>query len=124
MVGVDNQQLQAEGTLGQTDDAGFKRRYGTTQMLLDESAISYALKSGTEDLGKYAGQHMRLSGFPVEGFRKGPATSAPRGLAKLPNQIEPGLSMGESRTLEFPGRIALRSRPVKARSAGLEPATF
>jgi len=69
MVGVENQQIQAEGTLGHTDDAGFRRRYGTTYLLRDEEGeISYALKSDTEDLGKYAGQHVRLLGFPVEGF--------------------------------------------------------
>jgi hypothetical protein len=68
VVGVDNQQIQAEGTLEQTDDAGFRQRFGTTYVLLDEGGVSYALKSDTEDLGKYAGQHVRLSGFPVEGF--------------------------------------------------------
>lgn len=59
--------MQAEGTLGQTDDTGFRRRYGTTYVLLDEGegGVSYALKSDTEDLGKYAGQHVRLSGSLV-----------------------------------------------------------
>jgi hypothetical protein len=70
VVGVDNQQKQAEGTLGQADDAGFRRRYGTTYVLLDEEGdeVSYALKSDTDDLGKSVGQHVLLSGFLVEGF--------------------------------------------------------
>ncbi len=33
-----------------------------------EEEVTYALKSDTEDLGEYAGQHVRLSGFLVEGF--------------------------------------------------------
>ena len=37
VVGVDDQQIRAEGTLGKTDDAGFRRRYGTKYVLLDES---------------------------------------------------------------------------------------
>jgi hypothetical protein len=70
VVGVDYQQIQAEGTLGQTHDTGFRRRYGTTYVLLDEGegGVPYALKSDTEDLGKYTEQYVRLSGFPVEGF--------------------------------------------------------
>ncbi|WP_156787605.1 hypothetical protein [Rubrobacter xylanophilus] len=30
--------------------------------------MSYALKSDAENLGEYVGQHVRLSGFLVEGF--------------------------------------------------------
>lgn len=67
---MEDQQIQAEGTLKQTDDASFERRYGTAYALLDEgtSEVSYALKSDTEELGEYDGQHVRLSGYLVEGF--------------------------------------------------------
>jgi hypothetical protein len=34
----------------------------------EEEEIAYALKSDAEDLGEYASQHVRLSGFLVEGF--------------------------------------------------------
>lgn len=87
VVGVENQQIQAEGTLGQTDDAGFRRRYGTTYVLLEEGEVSYALKSDTEDLGEYAGQHVRLSGFPVEGFpakAEGPGYISVTGVGQAP----------------------------------------
>jgi hypothetical protein len=52
------------------DEAGFRRRYGTEWALLDEreGEVVYALKSDTEKLGEYVGQHVRLSGFLVEGF--------------------------------------------------------
>lgn len=52
------------------DDVGFRRRYGTEWALLDEreGEVVYALRSDTEELGEYAGQHVRLSGFLVEGF--------------------------------------------------------
>lgn len=70
VVSVEDQQVQAEGTLERTDDAGFSQRYGTAYVLLEEEGdeISYALKSDTEHLGEYVGQHVRLSGFLVEGF--------------------------------------------------------
>ncbi|BBL81211.1 hypothetical protein RxyAA322_30650 [Rubrobacter xylanophilus] len=49
---------------------GFRRRFGTVYALVDEGSgeVSYALKSGAEDLGRYVGQHVRLSGYLVEGF--------------------------------------------------------
>jgi hypothetical protein len=68
---VEDQQAEAEGRLEEIDDTGFRRLYGTEWALLDEEEeeeVAYALKSDTEDLGEYAGQHVRLSGFPVEGF--------------------------------------------------------
>jgi hypothetical protein len=67
---VEDQQVRAEGRLERTDDAGFRRLYGTEWALLDEveEEVAYALKSDVEDLGEYAGQHVRLSGFLVEGF--------------------------------------------------------
>ncbi len=67
---MENQQVEAEGTLEQMDEAGFRRRYGTEWALLDEreGEVVYALKSDTEKLGAYVGQHVRLSGFLVEGF--------------------------------------------------------
>jgi hypothetical protein len=67
---VEDQQVEAEGRLEEIDDAGFRRLYGTEWGLLDEEEeqVAYALKSDTEDLGEYAGQHVRLSGFLVEGF--------------------------------------------------------
>ena len=68
--GVEDQQVEAEGRLEEMDDVGFMRLYGTEWALLDEEEAegAYALKSDTEDLGEYAGQHVRLSGFLVEGF--------------------------------------------------------
>lgn len=67
---MENQQVEAEGTLEQMDEAGFRRRYGTEWALLDEreGEVVYALRSDTEELGEYAGQHVRLCGFLVEGF--------------------------------------------------------
>jgi hypothetical protein len=68
--GVEGQQIRVEGTLKETDDVGVRRRYDTKYVLLDESegGISYALKRDAEDLGRYAGRYVRLTGFPVEGF--------------------------------------------------------
>jgi len=34
----------------------------------ESGEVSYALKSDAENLGEYVGQHVRLSGFLVEGF--------------------------------------------------------
>ncbi len=67
---VEDQQVEAEGRLEEMDDVGFRRRYGTEWALLDEreGEVIYALRSDTEELGEYAGQHVRLSGFLVEGF--------------------------------------------------------
>jgi hypothetical protein len=68
---VEDQQVEAEGRLEEIDDTGFRRLYGTEWALLDEEEgeeVAYALKSDTEDLGEYAGEHVRLSGFLVEGF--------------------------------------------------------
>jgi hypothetical protein len=70
---VEDQQVGAEGRLERMDDAGFRRLYGTEWALIDEEAgkVSYALKSDTEDLEEYVGQHPRLFGFLVEGFPAG-----------------------------------------------------
>lgn len=67
---MEDQQVEAEGRLEQLDDAGFRRRYGAEWALFDEQEgeISYALKSDTEELGEYVGQHVRLFGFLMEGF--------------------------------------------------------
>jgi hypothetical protein len=68
---VDDQQIRAEGAPKETDGATFRRRHGAKKYaLLDESEdrISYAPKSDAEDLGRYAGRYVRLSGFPVEGY--------------------------------------------------------
>jgi hypothetical protein len=66
---VEDQQVEAEGQL-QEMDVEFRRSHGTEWALIDEQSdeVSYALKSDTEDLGAYAGQHIRLSGFLIEGF--------------------------------------------------------
>lgn len=70
---VEDQQIEAEGRLEEMDDVEFHRTYGTEWALLDEEEdeVTYALRSDVEDLGKYAGQHVRLSGFLVEGFPVG-----------------------------------------------------
>ncbi len=67
---MEDQQVGAEGRLERMGDAGFRRLYGTEWALIDEEAgeVSYALKSDTEDLEEYVGQHLRLSGFLVEGL--------------------------------------------------------
>jgi len=67
---VEDQQVETEGRLEEIDDAGSRRLYGTEWALLDkeEEEVAYALKSDAEVLGEYAGQHVRLSGFLVEGF--------------------------------------------------------
>lgn len=67
---MEDQQVEAEGRLEEITDAGFRRLYGPEWALLDEEEeqVAYALKSDTEDLGEYAGQHVRLSGFLVEGL--------------------------------------------------------
>jgi hypothetical protein len=67
---MEDQQVKAQGRLEGMDDVGFRRLYGTEWALLDEEEeeVAYALKSDAEDLGEYVGQHIRLSGFLVEGF--------------------------------------------------------
>jgi hypothetical protein len=67
---VEDQQVETEGRLEEIGDAGSRRLYGTEWALLDEEEeeVAYALKSDAEVLGEYAGQHVRLSGFLVEGF--------------------------------------------------------
>ena len=67
---MDDQQVEAEGRLEEMDDVGFRRLYGTEWALLgeEEEEFAYALKSDAEALGEYVGQHVRLSGFLVEGF--------------------------------------------------------
>jgi hypothetical protein len=52
------------------DDAEFRQRFGAAYALLDEEEdkVSYALKSDAENLDKYVGQHVKLSGFLVEGY--------------------------------------------------------
>ncbi len=67
---MEDQQVEAEGRLEEMDDVGFRRLYGTEWALLDEEEgeVVYALRSDTEELGEYAGQHIHLSGFLVEGF--------------------------------------------------------
>jgi hypothetical protein len=67
---VEDQQVETEGRLEEIDDAGSRRLSGTEWALLDEEEeeVAYALKSDAEVLGEYAGQHVRLSGFLVEGF--------------------------------------------------------
>jgi hypothetical protein len=84
---MEDQQVEAEGRLEEVDDVEFGQLYGTEWALLDEEEeeVAYALKSDAEDLGEYAGQHVRLSGFLVEGFPPSqvlPATSASRGSKK------------------------------------------
>jgi hypothetical protein len=67
---MEDQQVEAEGRLDEVDDVEFGQLYGTEWALLDEEEeeVAYALKSDAEDLGEYAGQHVRLSGFLMEGF--------------------------------------------------------
>ena len=67
---MENQQVEVEGRLEQMDDTGFRRRYGTEWVLLDEKEgeVVYALRSDSKDLDEYAGQHVRLARFLVEGF--------------------------------------------------------
>jgi hypothetical protein len=67
---MEDQQVEAEGKLEEIDDVGFRRLHGTEWALLDEEEeeVAYALKSDAEELGEYVEQHVRLSGFPVEGF--------------------------------------------------------
>ncbi len=67
---MEDQQVEAEGTLERMDNTGFRRRYGAEWALLDEQEgeVSYALKSDTEELDEYVGQHVRLFGFLVESF--------------------------------------------------------
>jgi len=67
---VEEQQVEAEGMLERVEDAEFRHTYGTEWALLDEDEedVAYALRSDTEDLGAYAGQHVRVSGFLVEGY--------------------------------------------------------
>lgn len=68
--GMEDQQVEAEGRLEEIDDVGFRRLYGTEWALLDEEEeeVAYALKSDAEDLGEYVEQHVRVSGFLMEGF--------------------------------------------------------
>ncbi len=66
---MEDQQVEAEGRLEEMD-VEFRQTYGTEWALLheEEDEVAYALKSDAEDLEEYAGQHVRLSGFLVEGF--------------------------------------------------------
>jgi hypothetical protein len=66
---VEDQQVEAEGRLEEMD-VDFRQTYGTEWALLDEEEdeVAYVLKSDAENLGEYAGQHVRISGFLVESF--------------------------------------------------------
>ncbi len=82
---MEDQQVEAEGRLEEVDDVEHMRLYGTEWVLLDEEEeeVAYALQSDAENLGEYAGRHVRLSGFLVEGFPAEPGAPGYIGVTRI-----------------------------------------